>query len=413
MKLSITYKTVAGDTFELIARKKYGTEAESSRIARANPGVVEPLTACIILIIPDIPDAPQNLQQQTATDNENEIAILIDGKRFRFWSSVAIKRSLDAMDVVQIDAPFNAGSLEFRNAFRPFAYKKIEITIGGIPFFTGTGIVVDPVINENKKTVSMGGYSLPGVLSDCTPPASSFPLEFSGQGLREIADTITTAFGIGLEFEGDQGATFERVASKPNKKALSFIIELAKQRKLIVSSTPRGKLLITNAVVTGNPVAKLQQGLAPVLSVAPAFKPQEYYSHITGLESVTVGVSGSQFTVKNKHLLGVVRPLTFSVPDTKNSGLKAAVEAKVGRMFGNVASYSLAVSTWRDPQGDLWEPNTTIKLIAPNAMIYTEYEFIIRSIDFERDSETETAMLDLVIPGSFSGQIPEKLPWDE
>ena len=124
--MSITYSVVAGDTFELIARKKYGTETESSRIARANPGVVEPLTAGVILVIPDIPDTPQNLQQQTTTDNKNEIAILIDGKRFRFWQSVVIKRSLDAMDVVQIDAPFNADSLEFRDAFRPFAYKKIE-----------------------------------------------------------------------------------------------------------------------------------------------------------------------------------------------------------------------------------------------------------------------------------------------
>ena len=413
MKLSISYNVIAGDTFELIARKKYGTEAEAQRIARANPGVVEPLTAGIILVIPDIPNAPQNLQQQTVTDNKNEVAILIDGQRFRFWQSVAIKRSLDSMDAIQINAPFNAESLEFRDAFRPFSFKKIEVTIGGVPFFTGTGVVVNPVIDENQKTVSMGGYSLPGVLSDCTPPASSFPLEFSGQGLREIATTIAEAFGIGIEFEDDQGATFERVASKPNKKALSFIIELAKQRKLIVSSTPRGKLLIRKAIVTGNPVAKLQQGLAPVLSVSPAFNPQEYYSHITGLESVTVGVAGSQFTVKNEHLLGVVRPLTFSVPDTKNSGLKAAVEAKVGRMFGNVASYSLAISTWRDPQGELWEPNTTIKLIAPNAMIYNEYEFIIRSINFERDESAEIATLDLVIPGSFSGQIPEKLPWDE
>ena len=163
----------------------------------------------------------------------------------------------------------------------------------------------------------------------------------------------------------------------------------------------------------GQPVARLQQGAAPVLSVTPFFSPQEYYSHITGIGPVIVGLAGSQFTVKNPLLLGVTRPLTFEAPDTLDADVKSAVEAKIGRMFGNVVSYSVRVATWRDPNGKLWEPNTSIELLAPGAMIYKAYEFIIRSIEFGRDRETETATLNLVIPGAFSGKIPEALPWDE
>jgi len=239
------------------------------------------------------------------------------------------------------------------------------------------------------RSISASCYSLPGILNDCTPPASSFPLEFNDQGLKEIVATIVSPFGINVNFQGDQGAIFERVASEPGKKVLTFLIELAKQRNLILSDDPRGKLVVWQSVDAGNPVAQFEQGSTPLLSVTPTFNAQDYYSDLTGIESTIVGLQGSQFTVKNPLLSGVIRPFIFTVPDVVDSTIKAAVEAKTGRMFGNLVSYSIRVDTWRDPSGDLWEPNTTVTLLAPDAMIYTNYEFIIRSVTFERGRATE------------------------
>jgi len=316
------------------------------------------------------------------------------------------------MDTVEFGAPFDHTAPGFRESFRPFAFDPVVITVGGEPLFTGTMVAVTPTIDNGQRTIAVSGYSLPGVLNDCTPPASSFPLEFNGQGLKDIADAIAGPFGLSVDFQGDQGAVFERVACEPGKKALAFLAELAKQRNLIIASTERGKLLFWQSADAGKPAAKLRQGEAPVLSVTPFFSPQEYYSHITGIEPVLVGLTGSQFTVKNPRLQGVTRPITFNAPDTEGADVKAAVEAKAGRMFGNMVAYSVRVATWRDPFGKLWAPNTTIKLTAPDAMVYGEYEFVIRSVQFERESSAATATLDLVIPGSFNGQIPEALPWD-
>lgn len=411
--MSTTYNVVAGDTFESISRKKYGTEKEALRIAKANPGVSEPLTAGITLIVPLSPDAPQNIQQQTAADNDDEVAVLIDGNRFRFWDKVRITRSIDSMATFELGAPFDHTAPGFRETFKPFTFKPVNITVGDDPLFTGTMIPINPVIENSQRIIAASGYSLPGVLNDCTPPASSFPLEFDGQGLQEIAKTLAEPFGISVEFQADQGAIFDRVACEPGKKVLTFLTELAKKRNLIISDTSRGKLIFLKSATAGKPVARLQQGNTPVLSVTPTFNPQEYYSHITGIEPVVVGLPGSQFTVKNERLKGVIRPLTFDVSDTKDADLKTAVEAKAGRMFGNMASYSVHVATWRDPNGNLWEPNTTITLIAPDAMIYNEYEFEIRNIEFNRDRSTSTATLNLVIPGSFNGKIPDFLPWDD
>jgi prophage tail gpP-like protein/phage tail protein X len=410
--MSQNYTINVGDTFETIARKKYGIENKAHLISKANPGTVEPLTAGTVLTIPNLPNAPQNLPIETQSNNSNEVAILIDNKRFRFWDKIRINRSIDTMDTAEFGAPFESDNPGFKESFQPFSFKSVDITVGGDPLFKGTMIGIVPVVQNNQKVISVSSYSLPGVLNDCTPPSSSYPLEFNNQGLREIASAIAEPFGLTVDFRADQGAVFDRVACDPSKKALSFLIELAKQRNLIISSSQRGALVFWQSVESGSPVARMQQGSPPLLSVTPFFTAQEYYSHITGLEPVVTGSEGSQFTVKNPLLTNVTRPITFKTSDTLTADVKNVVEAKAGRMFGNMASYTIRVATWRDPNGALWTPNTTIKLLAPDAMIYTEYEFIIRSVQLNRERAAETATLNLVIPGSFSGKVPEVLPWD-
>jgi prophage tail gpP-like protein len=410
------------DTFESISRIKYGTEKESSRIAQVNPGVVEPLTAGITLTIPVIPDAPEDVPQQAPTESEDEVALLIDKSRFRFWNSVRIVRAIDRISTIDFGAPFDADAPGFRETFVPNSYKPVDFTIGGEPLFTGTMVLPLPILEESQKIISVSGYSLPGVLNDCTTPASFFTKEFNNQGLNDIATTLSSPFGVGVDMQSDQGAVFERVAindpfgeedlQSTDKKVLGFLINLAKQRNLIVGDTALGKLAFRRPVDVGSPQAQLRQGESPVLSVTPSFSPQDYYSHITGIEPVFTGLPGAQYTVVNPHLTGVVRPFTFVVPDSQEGDLKAAVEAKAGRMFGSALSYSVAVNTWRDPQGNLWEPNTTITLVAPDAMVYSEYEFLIRSVEYEVGESKRFAVLNLVVPGSFSGRIPERLPWD-
>lgn len=412
MKLSTTYKTDSGDSFEDISRKKYGTEENAGLIRGSNPGLAEPITEGVAIAVPEQPGAPQDISQKAPADSLNETALMIDGKRFRFWSSVNIFRSIDSFDTISFTAPFDFEAPNFKEAFRPFTYQSAQFTVNGEPLFTGITLSPDLILGQ-KKTIQVSGYSSPGVLNDCTAPASAFPLEFNGQGLREISATLASYFGLTVDFQTDQGTTFERVALSPGKKILSFLTPLANQRNIIISSTEGGKLLFWKSVETGEPVATLRQGESPLMSVTPFFDPQNYYSHITGIEPSFVGVPGEQYTVKNTLLEGVVRPFTFEAPDTLESDIKAATESKAGRMFGGMVSYDIMLDTWRDPTGELWAPNTILNLEAPDAMVYSPFDFLVKSVNFERIENSETALLTLVLPGSFSGKIPETLPWAE
>lgn len=406
------YRVITGDTFEAIARKVYGTETDAGLLQRANPGVAEPLVSGTTIVVPERQDAPTIIASPAPSDRDNEVSISINKDRFRFWESVRIKRSMDTFDSISIGAPFEANNKAFRDAFRPFSYNSIGVTIGGVPLFTGVMLTPVPSMEASKRTVTASGYSLPGVLNDCNSPSSAFPLEFNGQKIGDIARSICEPFGLSVEIAADEGAVFDRVASEPTKKAYEFLAGLARQRNAVIASTPTGKLLIQQSIATGKPVARLEQGFAPVTSVAPQFDPQAYYSHVTGLQPTAVGVEGAKYTVKNPRLDGVIRPFNFTANDTPTADIKGATEAKAGRMFANAAAYSVPVATWRDPQGNLWEPNTTITLNAPGAMIYSSYEFIIRSVELIQENDGETAILTLVLPGAFDGKIPEVLPWD-
>lgn len=418
MKLSISYKAIPGDTFESISRKNYGSENFTDLIKQSNPGLEEPFSPGISITIPDQPDAPKTISQTDQLANDkNEAALMINGKRFRFWDSVRITRSIDAMDLIDFGAPFEENNNEFRSIFRPMSYQSASFTVGGELLFSGTLISINPLIDKKKKTIIVSGYSLPGVLNDCTAPASAYAhqysLEFVNQGLANIATKVSSFFGISVDFQTDQGATFEQVALEPSRKVLAFLSNLAQKKNIIISSTPDGKLLFQKSIDSGVPVAKLKQGESPVVSVIPFLNPQEYYSHITGIVPNSIGVDGPPYTKKNEHLNGIIRPLTFLVPDTEAGDIELATNAKTGRMFANAISYDVFVDTWRDSSGKLWEPNTIINLLAPGAMVYNDYSFLIRRVTFEKTFDSEVAVLSLVIPGSFSGKIPKELPWEE
>ena len=402
------YTVATGDTFDIISRKRYGVESNAGRIASANPGVMEPLVVGTTVVIPD--DATQ-VDVVQPTDAAGDVLVIIDGVRFRFWAGVRVTRSLDNMSTIELVAPSESSRDDFRKTFTPFAFKTLAVILGGEPLFTGVIVGIDPMVDPSQKTISISGYSQAAVLNDCTAPGSAYPLEFNGQGLQEIASTLASPFGLAVEFTADAGPIFDRVAIDPTANILPFLADLAKQRNLVIADTPRGGLLFQQSVSAGNPVVTLQQGVSPLLSVEPTFNPQEYFSHITGIEPVGVGGDGAQYTVKNPLLSGVLRPMTFTVQDSEGGDLQTAVEAKMGRMFANMVSYSVRLTTWLDSAGAVWTPNTTVRLLAPDALIYNYYEFIIRSVQLEHDGDIRVATLDIVLPGAFAGEIPEVLPW--
>lgn len=342
------------------------------------------------------------------------VSIVIDGQRFVSWSEVEITRSIDTFSTVSFKAPFEPERREFRDTFRPFSFKPIEIDVGDERLFTGVMVGVPASVDANARSVSVTGYALPGVIENCTEPESEVPYEFRKLSLKEIAEALAGPFGLGVDFRVDPGAVFKEAKLEEDGRIFAFLTELAKQRNIVLSNTPDGLLLCWQSVGTGSPIARLLGGLPPLVRVEPSFDPQQYFSQITGFASAKRGRKGGKWTESNPHLTGVLRPFNFKLDDTEPADGPEATRAKLGRMFGQVSSWSISdIPTWRTPGGALWSDNTTVLVQADDAMIYRESELLVRSVSLKQTATAESATLDVVLPGAYSGDVPEFLPWDE
>lgn len=350
-----------------------------------------------------------------STTFKNEVTVLIAGKRFRFWSRMQATRAIDSIDTVTLQAPFDPNDKAQRTTFRPMSYQSLNVQVNGSPWITGTMVAVNPRVTPEAVEVAVGAYSLPGVLAECPLPVESFPAEFRAQNLHEIATALLTPFRLQIEARVSPGPVFDKVAIRGEQKVLPFLAELAKQRNQVIASSPTGDLVFQRAIETGQPVATLEQGKSPMVAITPTFNPGEFYSEITGLKAVRVRSKRSEkVTVVNKLIPNVFRPYIFSVPNTKDTDLEAAVLAKASRMYANAIAYTAEVATWRDASDKLWEPNTIVRLLAPGAMIYRPFDFVIRAVVFNKDKDAETASLDVMMPGSFAETAEVGgLPWDE
>jgi prophage tail gpP-like protein len=341
-----------------------------------------------------------------------EIAVNIDGKRYRYWTQASVTRSLDAPDTVSFSSPFEPDRAELREAFKPFSFKDLDVDVDGARIFSGTLVTAEPDLSENSTIVDCSGYARAGVLQDCTAPPSLWPVEYDGLTLPQIADALCDPFGLSPVFEAPAGSSFERVSIGAGESVWRFLSSLAHDRGLVIGTNADGDPVFRQSVQAGQPVARLKQGDSPLQSVRVAFSPQEYYTHITAHEPARAGTDGSQYTAANPFSVDGLRPHVFEPRDAETAGVQAAAEAKLGRMFANVVEYDVEVAGWEDASGNLWEPNTIVTLDAPGAMIYRETAMLIRSVTLDTDERSKTATLRLVLPGAFAGEAPEALPWD-
>lgn len=338
----------------------------------------------------------------------------IEGDLFGYWSELDICMEIDGYSTVGFRAPFEVSRREFRDTFRPFSFKPLQLQIKLETLFKGTLVDVAPKISGSEKVVEVTGYSKPMVLADCDMPATSLPLEFKNLDLRAICEAVCSPFDIQVEFQTDPGTPFPKVKVDTDKKVHDFLSELAKQRGVVFSNTDTGKLLCWKSIDQGSPVCDFVQGQSPLSEVEANFEPREYYSEITGFGKKTRKFPSSKYTAKNPWLSNPLRPHTFKLDNAERGDVPDVVNARMGRMFANMATFRVSnIPTWRDPKGRLWKPNTTVTLTAPDVMVYRKTELLVRRVELHQDKQAESATLELCMPGAFNGKVPEVLPWDE
>jgi len=426
--MSRVHKVKQGDTLGAIAVRYLGSSSKWPKITGANPQLASRRKASdgspLIyegddLIIPEDETAARPTSTHTETiaitDAEQDITIKIDGKKFTGFTGYELNLAYDTFDTFSFSAPYCDAMNELRDAIVPFAFKPCEIYYDGALVLKGTLLTPDPELSDKSGEITLQGYPLCGILNDSMIPPTKYPLECMGINMKGIANAACDPYNIPVVFDGDIGPDFTEVSIEPTEKIMDFLTKLAKQRNLLFSNTPKGELLFFTAKKE-KAFISFSEGKPPMLSVKPKFAAQDFYSHITGFTKTDAEYPSYSFTLENKYLInkGIMRHHSTTIEDAENENdLANSVKAYAGRMFADCVSFELECDGHHNADGELFKKGMTVCVSAPTAMITRETNFIARNTKLVRNAETgKTATLTLVLPGSYTGELPEAFPWE-
>jgi prophage tail gpP-like protein len=426
--MSRSHSVKQGETLGSIAIQYFGTFEKWATIKSGNPQLLGRKSAADgsplifpgdTLIIPVEPDPAPVINTATpvvmASDKKQDISIKIGGKTFTGFSSFRIIQPADSFDSFSIVAPFDDTNKDFREAFRPFTFKECAVYFNKKLIFNGRLLTPNPDVQPDSRSVNLQGYPLCGALNDVNLPVTKYPPAYKGLKLSAIADDAAGAFGVSVSMKSSEGAAFKDVSYEPQDKVLQFLSGLAEQRGLLFTNDGDGNLIFYKPKA-GSSVATFKEGELPFVSCTPSFDPQNFYSHITGFSKTENKAKSKHFTYVNKYLAkrGILRPYSFVVDDAEEGDLEAAVKAKAGRMFADAVSYTLVVMGNVDANDCLYGKNICVSVQSPGAMIYRETKLMSRQTEVSRDDKDgEKTTFSLVLPGSYSGELPEAFPWEE
>jgi prophage tail gpP-like protein len=426
--MSKTHNVQQGDTLGSIAIRYLGSSGKWTKITGANPQLSNRKKAVDgspliypgdTLIIPEDQTESKTAAAQTKSavvlsDKEQDVSIVIEGEKFTGFTGYNINLSYDSLDTFSFSAPYNSEVEELRQVIKPFSFSACEVFYNDVLIFKGTLLTPDPELTDKSSEITLQGYPLCGMLNDCMVPPTKYPLQCMGITMKGIADAACEPYSIPVIFDGEVGPEFTEVSIEPTDKILDFLSRLSKQRNLLFTNNEKGQLVFFNPKVK-KVFASFVEGETPLISIKPKFSAQNFFSHITGFGKTDAEYPSLSYTFENKYLIskGIIRHQSLTIEDAETIGdLENSVKSHAGRMFADCVNFELLCDGHVNEKGEVFQKGMTVCVSSPSAMIMKETNFTARNVKLSRTSEGKTTTLALVLPGSYTGEIPEDLPWE-
>ena len=316
-----------------------------------------------------------------------------------------IKRMLNGVDSFSFRYPSGA---RLRQRIDPLQYSELTISTQRERVLTGTVVRVDGNLTERSKMVAIAGYSLPGILMDCTAPVESLPLEFNRLSLLEIARRLSKPFGLQVEGDAAASSVFERVSLGVRERVWPFLNELAGQKNLLLGNDSRGRLTLFRA--GANDLAgRLKEGSAPLVAGECILDGQQYWNRNIGYNAEFPSAAGTRIILPS--LTKGVRTRGYMFDDTRGRAeLDTAVRSQRGRSYALCARWKLQVVGWENPKGNLWKPGQSINFQSETLYCPDDTKLLIDEVELNRNQNVESSVLSGVLSGSYHDQ-PGRFPW--
>lgn len=398
------------DSLSVVARRAYGNYIHWPRIWRANqsalrsgdPDLIYPGEVIYIPELGELARTDPGLANQGADD----LLIVIDGLEIRSTASRVMLTMDTASDGWTASLPWTPGdNPELDKRLLPYTYPRAKVYIGGVLKVSGYLYTVGSSISDRGTVANLAGFSRTADLIDSTLRP---PYEENNITLKQRAEKLVQAHGIKAVFDADTGGPFDRVTASESDTIFAHLNKLAKQRGVLISSTPDGNLLFTEANVKAAPVATLEEGREIVINYEATFDGRKRFNTYRAVSS-TPGGSGEGIEKDNRVPRSRIK--TFRIQDSISGEMKAAATWERNKTLADALTIPLPVQGWINQRtGKVWEANTKVTVIAPSIHVPNGFDFLIRSVEFSETEREKNAILNVVPPQVYTKEEVTE-PW--
>jgi prophage tail gpP-like protein len=194
-----------------------------------------------------------------------------------------------------------------------------------------------------------------------------------------------------------------------------FLLKLANEAGYLVTVSPDGDVILARANIGDKPVAALIEGKLPLLSLQANFDGSKRFSQYVAYPSDSGLEQRKKIawaTVQDEKIPGFRRK-TFRAEYADGVNLDETVGWMASRAVAESVDIKAVVAGWRNPEGEIWAPNSTVTLSAPGEYLLKEAPYLVSSVTLTKDeSGGDIAELSLVLPEAYTLGLPSSYPWD-
>lgn len=283
-----------------------------------------------------------------------------DGVAYRGWTEVSVEQGLEDIAV----------AWSFRQVLTGHGIG-LQLAVGApVSVWIGDDQVCDGYIDRIQPRRSVGGReitvsgrSLAGDLVDNSAPVETYRRVTIGR----LADILAAPYGVGVVDSAGDSHVFARVRPMVGDKISDVLLRLAKQRGLLLTSDRTGALVIARADAPADSGAEIHGGVTDVEMSGEVSQVGRFQSYEVRGQSV-----GEQDALADSTAIvtdaGVTRARKLVVkPDhpVDAAGAKVLAEWEAVTRAGRSQRVTYTIPGWRQPNGDLWTPGTTVPVWDP------------------------------------------------
>ena len=403
-------------SLEDIGVAAYGKTGQGPRIWGANPHVsaTAKLKKGTVLVIPG--EKPPTKLTGKAPD---DLTCIIGGRGVPLLNARVMRTMDTGADGWTGSIAWTPGTdKELDRVTRPFGYERAAIYIGNTLLCNGRLYGTAPEMTERGLTKGLTGYSF---TIDAVDSTVMPPYELNNVTLKQLADYYCAPMGVKAVFEGDWGGPFKAVTAHEGERIFDHLAKLASQRGGLLTNTPEGDMLFWRARTRSKPVGTLQEGGPFCVGWRANYDGRKRWH---SYKIVTAGVKGREKPAARKwgsaapassrvlpstiteidELVPLSRFQTFRADEVTPGNVANAARWKRNKSFADALTIPFPVSGWHDPNGALWEVNTTVTVVSATLGVPRGFTFLVRAVEFELAEDQRSAVLYLLPPTAYSGK---------